>query len=189
MKERPILMSAPMVRAILEGRKSQTRRVSGLDVINAYPDRYEFIGTTSGPGSPHYAFRDKISGAQTLVKCGKGQPGDRLWVRETFQDARRAAAGRVLYRASGDISCGWKPSIFMPRDASRITLEITGVRVERLHGITVSDAIAEGYDGSVNDPVDPAITWYTGLWDSINGAGAWDKNPWVWVVEFKVVKP
>lgn len=81
------------------------------------------------------------------------------------------------------------PSIHMPRWASRINLEITGVRVERLQEISVSDAIAEGYDGSIQSPVDPSIKWYSDLWESINGSGSWDTNPWVWVVNFRRIKP
>jgi hypothetical protein len=83
----------------------------------------------------------------------------------------------------------WRPSIFLPRWASRIMLEIISVRAERLQDISVSDAIAEGYDGSNPSPVDPSIKWYAYLWEFINGPGSWDANPWVWVIEFKMVKP
>lgn len=77
----------------------------------------------------------------------------------------------------------------MPRWASRILLEIVSVRVERLQSISVSDAIAEGYDGSNPSPIDPSIKWYANLWETINGPDSWAANPWVWVVEFKVIKP
>lgn len=165
MKSRPILFSAPMVRALLAGTKTQTRRVSGLHVINAEPYRFEFIGVTSGPGEPHYAFRDKHNGVQTLVRCRNGQPGNQLWVRETFMDLQGTGVehrpdpygplSRYAYQADtppgshGDearkeYGLRWKPSIHMPRAACRITLEITGVRVERLQDISEADAKAEG---------------------------------------------
>jgi len=132
--------------------------------------------------------------------CPYGQPFDLLWVRETWQaatgsrrDARiltcpRPDTGWVEYAATcDDPPPRWRPSIHMPRWASRLLLEITGVRVERLNDIGVSDAIAEGYDGSNPSPVDPSIKWYADLWESINGAGSWTQNPWVWVVEFRRV--
>jgi hypothetical protein len=172
MKERPILFSAPMVRALLAGTKTQTRRVSGLDVINAEPDRFEFLGLTSGPGEPHYAFHDKRSGAQTLVRCRSGKPGDRLWVREAFcpicpQDPSYNGGRPIAYdyRATythgdrlGDvlgIKKRWTPSIHMPRWASRITLGITGVRVERLQAISEKDAAAEGCERLDSERYEP----------------------------------
>lgn len=204
MKERPILFSGPMVRALLAGTKTQTRRVNGLDVINAEPDRYEFIGITSGPGVPHFAFHDKKTSAQVLVKCPYGQPGDRLWVRETWRhraigEGASDAGQRTdyVYRATENVDGlaeRWKPSIHMPRAASRITLEIVSVRVERLQDISEVDALAEGAP-----PSHPSIdrisrefgyadfprSWYAQLWEQINGPGSWDANPWVWVVEFR----
>ena len=138
--------------------------------------------------------------------CPYGRPGERLWVREAFRDARAALAGRVLYRASGDIACGWKPSIHMPRWASRLLLAITAVRVERLQdgeGETAFESryLAEGinrihhgdgayyYSAFRDEPhpqnwCDPFDAWRE-LWVSINGVESWDANPWVWVVEFK----
>lgn len=224
MKERPILFSGAMVRALLAGTKAQTRRVSGLEVLNADPERFDYLGVVSGPGEPHYAFHDKQSGAQTLVRCRSGQPGDRLWVRETFiqgfpvdplTDSLQQwdADGNELpkktwYRADNSdigwtdddgwqVNVPWKPSIHMPRAASRITLEITRVRVERLQAISEADALAEGIPsidtpGAWTLPIPanpnlPAI--YLGafckLWESINGPGSWGSNPWVWVVEFR----
>lgn len=166
MKERPILFSAPMVRALLSGAKTQTRRV-------VKPQPYE-------NGSPEHFSISELS-----KFCHYGQPGDRLWVRETFFGGYPGVAN-TLYRAThADAAVKWRPSIFMPRQASRLTLEITGVRVERLTTISVSDAIAEGYDGSVDDPIDPSVKWYSRLWESINGAGSWAANPWVWVIEFR----
>jgi hypothetical protein len=232
MKERPILFSAPMVRAILAGRKTQTRRVAGLDAINAEPDRFEYLGVVSGPGEPHYAFSDKKSGAQTLVRCRSGQPGDRLWVREAWKYAdwsedgdpwiAYAAGGEDLMCRSfdeewnlrlGDIWAGlsdpdnyyidgraadrrWRPSIHMPRWASRITLDVTGVRVERLQDISADDAKAEGISEFIggwwceHDDAEQIAGMtpqegYRHLWERINGPGSWDANPWVWVVSFR----
>ena len=183
MKERPILMSAPMVRAILAGTKTQTRRaLKQVQVRSA--------------AMPEPEWRS----VHTL--CPYGQPGNRLWVRESFRDARAAMLGRVLYRADGDNICGWKPSIHMPRHLSRITLEVTTVRVERLQSISEADAQAEGVtpkwepgcSGRLMDALGgfsfrPAASAYAELWEQINGPGAWDANPWVWVVEFKRVTP
>ena len=196
MKERPILLSGPMVRAILEGRKTMTRRVvklrHGADVVVVN-------GQVWKPARVDYA---------GYVDCPYGQPGDRLWVRETL----RAKDGFMVYAADdGRIDCDgldWPAcieprktivSIHMPRWASRLTLEITGVRVERLQGISAADAQAEGLDfvpdgAAAHGIKGLATSWsndprksYRALWESINGPGSWEANPWVWVVEFKLV--
>ncbi len=215
MKERPILFSAPMVRAIFEGRKTQTRRVvkpqpqpnggEGLHPVAPYRNphgSWSWVLAATGHGS-----------GGGLFDCPYGQPGDRLWVRETWQgpliddDLGANELPKNQYEnprycqykadggptpefedADGELVCRWRPSIHMPRWASRINLEITAVHIERLRNISVSDAIAEGYDGTVDNPVDPSIEWYAGLWEQINGPGSWAANPWVWVVEFKQVK-
>lgn len=171
MKERPMLFSAPMIRAILAGTKTQTRRT-------VKPSKYVAMSSTA----------IRLSGDPAKLPCPYGNVGDRLWVREAFCDARQAAAGRVLYRASDDTACRWTPSIHMPRSASRITLEVTGVRVELLQAVSRGDAMAEGcpFANMATGP-DPR-QWYAELWDQINGAGAWDANPWVWAVSFKRVE-
>lgn len=181
MRERPMLFSAPMVRAILEGRKTQTRRVVKPQPTGALAAR----GRTA---------------------CPCGQPGDRLWVRETHavyqahgqhrEDGERWGPWgglpttvspdrtQVVYYREGFDRCDpgrWRPSIHMPRWASRITLEVTGVRAERLHDITEADAVAEG--ASTAGPF--AVYHFMDLWTSINGAESWNGNPWVWVIEFK----
>jgi len=222
-KEHPILFSAPMVRAILEGRKTVTRReVKNRAALDCLAAGFEpaFLAL---PGNADL--------------CPYGQPGERLWVRETWgvishdfdehgnmvdwKPDRPASAiremrfgqgyysGHVIYRADGEATwagdddgggddrSAWKPSIHMPRIASRILLEITGVRVERLQAISRSDIRAEGVECPpelASDDVSPNYRdWYPAawqeLWESINGAGAWDANPWVWVVEFKRVVP
>ena len=184
MTSRPILFSAPMVRALLDGSKTQTRRVLKSQAL-------EWISTPVG-FDPQF-----IADAENRLSP-YGQVGDQLWVRETFCDATVGLHGRVLYRATGDTACKWKPSIFMPRAASRITLEITGVRVERLQNITAADALAEGViqlpDGgySLSDTrhySDSPDESYASLWEHLNGEGSWNSNPWVWVIEFKKVKP
>jgi hypothetical protein len=143
------------------------------------------------------------------VLCPYGQPGDRLWVRETHSfvpdSDEPAGCSQVLYAASGDGPYAkWRPSIHMPRWASRILLEITGVRVERLQDISEDDCWAEGIDACdgllddmaiyemarrMNRQFEEAAPTYAALWESINGAGSWGANPWVWVIEFKRVAP
>ncbi len=211
MTERPIIFSGPMVRAILDWRKTQTRRV------------YPFWR----------GFEQQKNPADNPVPCRYGVPGDRLWVRESWaarldednlSAAMLHAAGvrTVGYWADGPGKCcntgcagaagRVRPSIHMPRWASRITIEVTAVRVERLHAITPDDIVAEGLQYPVTTeacppgqcrpliplgerfptlPPDPThedflrAFWQHG-WDKINGKRApWDSNPWVWVVEFR----
>lgn len=200
-KERPILFSAPMVRAIIEGRKTQTRRV-------VKPDPASDINPILVDGAWQWATRE------SRRACPYGEPGDRLWVRETTHrrpmlhlltgeplapkydgGAYSADDEDVLTPEGFDI--GWWysrkvcPAIHMPRLASRIDLEVTGVRVERLQDISNDDARAEGilpeYAESCIDHGHPfnAIPRFQLLWESSNGAGSWDANPWVWVVEFR----
>lgn len=187
MKERPILFSTEMVKAILEGRKTQTRRVVKKQPHGAG----EWVRQLASWLFPNVNPYIKL-------KCPYGQPGDRLWVRETFLVERSQHKDFYEYKAdysntfAGDVC--WKPSIFMPREACRILLEVTDVRVERLQDISEEDAIAEGIslpnyaEQAIKDiffPEPSAI--YSELWESINGKGSWDKNPWVWVIEFKKV--
>ncbi|EMF9966161.1 hypothetical protein [Pseudomonas aeruginosa] len=209
-RERPILFNDQMVRAILEGRKTVTRRV-----VKPQPD---FLGSMVDPNTP---FKTLDAGLHARITCPYGEPGDRLWVREAWQgplisDEEQAAnqswwkdmtkfqnPGHCAYRASGDdneyvdpdgyFHCKWKPSIHMPRWASRILLELTAVRVERLQDISEEQARAEGYPaerecetgGSGLD----AWLWFRSLWGEINGPEAFTANPWVWVIEFKRVTP
>lgn len=185
MKEIPILFSGPMVKAIMEGRKTQTRRVVKTDGL----DECGPCGNTL-TGDVMFAARDWV-GNHVLRKCHYGKPGDRLWVRETFAPC----AGGIVYRADGGTACPdggkWRPSIFMPRWASRITLEITGVRVERLNEISDFDAFQEGVKdepGTITGPYCRSfVQGFKNIWESINGPGSWDENPWVWVIEFRRV--
>lgn len=199
---RPILFSGPMVRAILNGRKTQTRRiVKDQDLIEFDESNGEFIFAHSKK-CPNFC--DYACGG---LVCPYGQVGDRLWVRETFCRSRN----NTFYRCDGanskfkpnelseewdwDRGCGerWTPSIHMNRHYSRITLEITKVRVERLNDITGDDARAEGCPDEYKQGAEKASMdfmsagWFGQLWESINGEGSWAANPWVWVVEFKVV--
>lgn len=249
MKERPILFNGPMVRAILEGRKTQTRRVVKVQPPS---DDYKFstLMSTTGPKKEigkHRWVKEEGLLIRDHSECFTnpyGKPGDRLWVRETWiegyyhnPDADDGPVVEVVYRADneskmcaapsyefaddwmrqfsedGPYDPQYHPSIFMPRWASRITLEVTGVRVERVQNISEDDAIAEGIDteseeyniaqnildniggfpGASHDieRCSPEINEFKNLWDSINekrGYG-WDKNPWVWVVEFRRIKP
>lgn len=213
MKERPILFNAPMVRALLDGTKTQTQRVLTTRPDCAHPNKADLPGMR-----------------QIMRTCPYGQPGDRLWVREAWHyrySSSTPAANQFLHgiRYQADGTCRelgpmpmdgiglpkqrerrpdeswqeredylsaywrrWRPSIHMPRWVSRITLEITGVRVERLQDISVSDYIAEGCHGGDHGDRYAAVEQYRALWESINGPGSWDANPWVWVVEFRRVE-
>jgi len=224
MRERPILFSVPMVRALLEGRKTQTRRVvkwrglqpglnlqfSGLSV--------ERSGTNWVLTSPTRTSHEYRS---VPMPCPYGKPGDRLWVRETSRaEELEGGPDGVRYAADGafreientrDAAVAWMnlnnyrrgqglavPGIHMPRWASRITLEVTGVRVERLKGISEADAQAEGArecDFATGREVLLAgpsqrgsfVLHYRDIWEQINGAGSWDANPWVWCISFRRV--
>lgn len=194
MKERPILFSAPMVRAILEGRKTQTRRV-----VKPQPDEYAAM-----QGDQCMLVHDSSPDMHNseLIACPYGRPGDQLWVRETWAYVGTGDPGFLTFKATypnclphgtenapaniHDAGYKWKPSIHMPRRLSRIHLEVTNIRVERLQDCSEADADAEGCPF---DQLPLSLTWYAELWESINGPGSWDTNPWVWVVEFKVLKP
>lgn len=189
MRERPILFSAPMVRAILAGNKTKTRR--------ALKHRYANCHIEVQCGIPEIVNTSEPD-ARTELFCPYGRTGDRLWVRETFRGP--LDDGSYGYRAThtGPFtweSYTWKPSIHMPRVASRITLAIGGVRLERLQDISGADALAEGIvqlkDGGYGLPAgehyhaaDPRQSYFS-LWESINGPGSVEVNPWVWVVEFR----
>lgn len=222
MAERPILFSGAMVRAILEGRKSQTRRVVKGRGSRGLPEFHGGRGEENDPsawgwffdGPDHHGYEVLARGLDerhghglVSMPCPFGEPGDRLWVRETF--VYRHKYDRYYYRADHLAFApyahnGWKPSIHMPRRASRLTLEVTGVRVERLNDIGEEDAKAEGVerfdtgwrDYSSERPGEPtgacfaeARDSFRTLWESINGAGSWESNPWVWCVAFKRVTP
>ncbi|PXV60708.1 hypothetical protein SAMN04487785_102436 [Dyella jiangningensis] len=229
MRERPIIFSGPMVRAVLEGRKTVTRRI--VKHIPWLPGR-----------NPHFsqampfvnAGEWRIAGSEEMThgfRCPYGQPGDRLWVRETFKpiasgevkngygevrygyayqaDSSRRWNARptTIHDLTGQPSKGpmqfqqrpWRSPATMPHRASRITLEVTGVRVERLQAIDRAGALAEGIV-DMSTPSHTAfgvpgaslaqhpVRAFQLLWDSINGAGSWDANPWVWAIEFRRIE-
>lgn len=194
MKERPILFSGAMIRAILAGQKTQTRRV-------IKPSQTPCMSIEENDAGKPWPWREDCNnGGDIWYPCPYGQPGDRLWVREAwsthacFDHLRPSECPKSIhYWADGEIKTGKRrPSIHMPRWASRILLEIVSVRVERLQSISEADAEAEGIDflRHVND-ADETLTardLYECLWDSVNGEGSWAANPWVWVVEFKRVE-
>lgn len=243
-RERPILMHARSVRDILDGRKTQTRRP-----ITSQP-----IGKPGGKYEPHDPFVHAdgltwgwmcgaVSYTHNDVRCPYGQPGDRLWVRETWtadfgetfsdnvnawwhempKSLRTEKAVEFLYYAADDsvyhvrdremdeqfgsdvrrwgwepsaddlADLRWQPSIFMPRWACRLVLEITGIRVERVQDISYDDILAEGapepsaWPGPGGRTIAQDRDWYRTIWNEINAARGfgWDANPWVWVIEFR----
>lgn len=207
MRERPILFSAPMVRAILAGRKTQTRRIVKPQPIFADVGGM-FACWQFAHKKPDGYWLWPNAKEHVLAMCPHGKPGDRLWVRETHEFTGGVGEVRVLYKADGaelpaskerdlmPVLYKGRPSIFMPRWASRINLEITGLRVERLQDISEEDVAAEGVescpdcDAMILTHRDGGEHWnvrdYAHLWNSINSKDAWDANPWVWVVEFKL---
>ncbi len=215
-RERPILMSGPMVRAILEGRKTQTRRI-----VEVQPDPDD-VHAPYPVADSHITFLDVVEKPEYYActgLCPHGGPGDHLWVKETWSLARRSDDGEfcssikrrgkasfesflrdgyaVEYAADGErpAKAYRIPSIFMPRSFSRLTLEITEVRVERLQEIRPQDYEAEGCTTGysmceLNARYDSLARQFRDLWDSLNakrGYG-WDVNPWVWVIDFKAVR-
>lgn len=211
---KPILMNGEMVRATLEGRKTQTRRVMSPQLSRGW-----VFGTASSADirygeitSPHprrgrfgvfikrEVFRGSGKFEHDLIPCPCGQPGDLIWVREAWT-TRKGLDSVSPCEISETQSIGYladldegpwlgkgRPSIHMPRWASRITLEITGVRVERLQDISEADATAEGaavvsFPGL--DAERSMVDRFRVLWNSIYGAGAWESNPWVWVIEYR----
>ena len=224
MKEHPILFSAEMVRAILEGRKTQTRRV-----VKPQPIIRECCGAVVGPAkwlskTGRVVYNCDYEPSPFSEACPYGQPGDRLWVRETWatvnaydqvkpSDIPKGDAGRwprVWHRATDaheqeyrqKYFGKWRPSIFMPRWASRITLEVVSVRVERVQGISLEDIKAEGvFPGlrasiedwsisSIRDDYYQFLVDFEWLWDSINAKRgfSWSSNPWVWAVTYKLLE-
>ena len=218
MTERPILMNGAMVRATLSGAKKQTRRI----VKPQPPVGHAWAGWCTS--STHRADEGKATWAAGegamlrdahRVACPYGQPGDRLWVRETWRTTsdldgkpprdfagwpvRYEADGAVVPHGShfGDTSGKTRTSIYMPRWASRILLEIVSVRVERLNDCSEADARAEGFHGPMTGSDWEGINQigrlpsecYAELWDLINGTGAWAENPFVWCIEFRRVDP
>lgn len=202
MTARPILFSGPMVRELLEGRKTQTRRVMKFNAAG----RAQYSGHQWHPDDPN-----------VVKACPYGQPGDLLWVRETWCGKVNPESGIVeyngdgntypiWYRADGDEIVAvdddgcvafnkdgsekspWKPSIHMPRWASRLTLKVTDVRVQRLQDISQEDTVAEGMPAETNGFLHHTIADYRRLWGQLHGPDSWDANPWCWCLTFEVIQ-
>lgn len=202
MKERGIIFNTEMVKAILDGRKTQTRRI-----IKSVPATHSFHGWVTSSirakdeGKACWAIGDSpLLKEPIFLNCPLGKIGDRLYVRETFK-AGVCTESTIVYKAThkpSDLEEGWyeeikwTPSIHMPRRYSRITLEITNIRVERLNDISNDDAKSEGcWYGRGGGTPDKALTpsdQFPTLWEEIYGDGSWSSNPWVWVIEFKKVE-
>lgn len=211
MKERGLIFNSEMVRAILDGRKTQTRRiVKGTDGAVKFCKEWDINGEEIFVvlGEKDHTGMNPVFGA---ISCPFGAVGDRIWVRETWAEAGACAPDLKLYRANYPEhvpsiyenvplaeEIRWTPSIHMPRWASRILLEITDVLVERLNDISQEDAQAEGmsltgWRPTYSDPDSGGEVWtpydnFARLWESIYGEGSWKANPWVWVIEFKRVE-
>ncbi|PRI21503.1 hypothetical protein [Pectobacterium versatile] len=206
MKERGIIFNSDMVRATLSGQKTQTRRI-----VKPQPDEDGLARLRGGPW---------LDTSERVYRCPFGKVGDRLWVRETFngfwldddviqeiKDGISKASELCDYRSDYPDSSqpvgGWTPSIHMPRWASRITLEITGVRVERLNDISEEDCWSEGIDEvdgrfenieiidmarKIGCCIDDAKPMFALLWQSIYGEESWQANPWCWTITFKRIE-
>lgn len=220
MKEHPIIFSTPMVQAILEGRKTMTRRLNNLNTVNDKPDNYNFLGLEVNAKSELFSTW-QVKEFEDIIFPNKfpyGNIGDKLWVKETFHKLKQADSfGKYLYKAMGDTPDKWKPSIFMPKEATRIWLEIIEIKVERLQDISPDDACNEGvnywnidadaleggelvadyenYDWK-DDPksydyhfptYSNPVDSFFSLWRKLNGMESLQANPWVWVISFKKI--
>lgn len=216
-KERPILMSTPMVQSTLAHLKIMTRRTKGLERFNEEPDKWYF---SHDRGDGYYCFKNPNYEAggnvinPIVVKCPYGQVGDILWVRETWMPLIGSIHGDYGFKADlkePHKSLKWKPSIFMPRKACRLYLEITDLRVEQLQQITENDAIAEGVEKLPDEMFHPdhkpgqpkykvyhrpksqvgltARQSFFSLWESINEFKSWKEEgkKFVWVISFKII--
>ncbi|MDA4663936.1 hypothetical protein NY608_18840 [Enterobacter hormaechei] len=202
MTERGMIFNGEMVRAILDGQKTQTRRI-----MQVQPDTPEFglrriiESSIANEIGMYFWSQEDARGIKARSKqffCPFGDVGDRIWVRETWAEAGASAPDLILYRANYPAhvpthyenvppaeDVRWTPSIHMPRWASRILLEITDVRGDQLNDISEEDARSEGISGSSARDVKEA---YAALWRSIYGSDSWRANPWVWVIEFKRIE-
>lgn len=212
-KFHPILFQPEMVQANLAGRKTMTRRTTGLNKINQNPDGYYFQSlvlhatgryTFAPQGNYNPSVSDIIE-----VKCPYGKPGDYLWVRETWQHSNHPLR-QFLYKASvekeSSLCIKYKASIHMPKEAARIILQVEDTRIERLQDITEADCVKEGIKREIFPPtgqlcyyfypcndlrddtfLDYPKTSFYSLWKSIHGQQSWDINPWLWVIAYKVI--
>lgn len=212
-REWPILFSAPMIRAVLSGAKTQTRRL-----MNPAPPTPEQVRAMHGIGPGFYeeprdpgvwrptgsvwAVREVTGMSDPRWRCRYGVPGDHLWCREAWSVMNKDRTTVILhghhkqpedgldivYRATEDHGHrGWRPSIHLPRWASRLTLEVTDVRVQRLHEISGADAYAEGCSEHGPEKLGLAVHSFARVWREINGSDSWESNPWVWAISFRRV--
>lgn len=217
MKFIPILFSTPMVQAILEGYKTQTRRANNLSEVNHDSDEWKYTGFEFGLHHFEHSYsmghHPQIQERKPKTKCPYGQVGDVLWVRETWIEAPELCTWKKYsYKADYNSHLAelgkWKPSIYMPKSACRIFLKVKSVRVERLQDISEQDAKSEGVldmffgkdiageayfnymdkNGGYDCVADNAIHSFQTLWQSINGPESWEANHWVWVIEFERVE-
>jgi hypothetical protein len=201
---KPILFSTPMVSAILENRKSQTRRIIKIPDLIANPNHFRYAGNDLTRGDTprpaikyddrlYHVFELKNNNGPMWVEPSKYKPGNILYVRETY--FIHPTENTIHYKTDDKIEwamwgldpveCKWKPSLFMPKAAARIFLEVTEVRAERLQDITEQDALAEGYPfPNIAKETEPK-QWFETLWQSINKE--WNPEQWVWVYEFKKI--
>jgi len=213
MRELPILFSTPMVQAIMEGRKTMTRRTAGLEKVNENPDEFKIMNLFYMPDGTTGMVQFDHKGLGFVYGKPRYQVGDKLWVRETFRYVHHYAISDKLieYKAGGD-NCvfqledpeqfipegNWKPSIFMPKEAARLWLEVTEVRCERLWDITEADAIAEGVEKKPYDlyvdylkpkefVVHAEVSFFR-LWEKINGRENTLLSPWLFVYTFKKIE-
>ncbi|SAJ14758.1 ASCH domain-containing protein [Klebsiella aerogenes] len=207
MKERGMIFNSEMVRAILDGRKTQTRRIMKIQPEHSGLGLRRVIDSKNGSDDGKYFWSSSdacgLKARSKSFACPFGAVGDRIWVRETWAEAGACAPDLKLYRANYPEHVSsiyenvppteeirWTPSIHMPRWATRILLEITDIRVERLASVSDEDAGKEGY------PADPSPfggpmekwLWFRQLWDGIYPEQSFKHNPWVWVIEFKRVE-
>ena len=215
MRELPILFSTPMVQAILENRKTMTRRTYGLENVNVAPHTWELNKVTQVKGEKWmhlmFEFQGVLGENDSMKVFPKFNIGDHIWVREIFFEARKwkkyplfADSNEFIFKADKNAFIGehkWKSSLFMPKEAARLWLEVTGVRCERLFSISQSDALAEGVE-YIYDPDFIKYKQYEqnefllkyprdsflSLWRKINGKDSATQNPWVWVYEFKKIE-
>lgn len=204
MTERGMIFNGEMVRAILDGRKTQTRRIMAIQPEHSELGLRRVIDSKNGRDNGKYFWSQSdacgLKARSKVFGCPYGEVGDRIWVRETWARYNIDQNSHdMAYRATTPDDWPeegrWRPSIHMPRWASRITLEITGVRVERLNDISQEDAHAEGMEltgwrPTYSDPDSGGEVWtpydnFAQLWESIYGEGSWQDNPYVWVIEFR----
>lgn len=203
-----------MVQAILNGTKTETRRLKGLDLINKNPRNWRYDGLDDDLGYQNNHWFETVDTdnnpieGYNYVKCPYGKAGDVIWVRETWAPALNEICYKADYSSevlAEDRNKGlWKPSIHMPKAAARIWLQVESIHCERLQSITDGGAIAEGIEivgfnywkmplykhytsPNAIDCFSTPYDSYMSLWESINGSESWNKNPWVWVIKFKVL--